>query len=137
MQCVEDYAKIGLPTDVEALVLMETDGHPTVVEDEAAKMIELARQQVQDALRTLSAETGERDDRTRLRLLTYAATARALPVKHPAMETFWETSAQRAHAITFIARQLYGTPPDLAHTCGLFCDVGVPLPVAVPLAPVR
>jgi len=39
-----------------------------------------ARQQVQDALRILSAETGERDDRTRLRLLTYAATARALPL---------------------------------------------------------
>ena len=41
--CVEDYAKIGLPTDVEALVLMETDGHPAVVADEAAQMKELAR----------------------------------------------------------------------------------------------
>ena len=41
--CVEAFAQIGLPTDVEALVLMETDGHPVVVEDEAAKMIELAR----------------------------------------------------------------------------------------------
>lgn len=44
LKCVEDYAKIGLPTDVEALVLMETDGHPVVVEEEAAKMSELARQ---------------------------------------------------------------------------------------------
>ncbi len=44
VRCVEDFAKIGLPTDVEALVLMETDGHPVVVEEEAAKMIELARQ---------------------------------------------------------------------------------------------
>lgn len=43
VQCVEDYAKIGLPTDVEALVLMETDGHPVVVEEEAAQMMELAR----------------------------------------------------------------------------------------------
>ncbi len=42
--CVEEYAKIGLPTDVEALVLMETDGHPVVVEEEAARMSELARQ---------------------------------------------------------------------------------------------
>lgn len=41
--CVEDYAKIGLPTDVEALVLMETDGHPAVVADEAAQMMDLAR----------------------------------------------------------------------------------------------
>lgn len=42
--CVEDYAKIGLPTDVEALLLMETDGHPAAVEDEASRMMEIARQ---------------------------------------------------------------------------------------------
>ena len=41
--CVEDFAKIGLPTDVEALVLMETDGHPAVVEEEATKMMDIAR----------------------------------------------------------------------------------------------
>lgn len=41
--CVEDFAKIGLPTDVEAVVLMETDGHPVVVAEEAARMMELAR----------------------------------------------------------------------------------------------
>lgn len=44
VRCVEDFAKIGLPTDVEALVLMETDGHPTAVEEEAAQMMALARQ---------------------------------------------------------------------------------------------
>ncbi|MEI6535437.1 MAG: FAD-linked oxidase C-terminal domain-containing protein [Verrucomicrobiaceae bacterium] len=42
--CVEDYAKIGLPTDVEALLLMETDGHPSAVTDEAARMMEIAKQ---------------------------------------------------------------------------------------------
>ena len=42
--CVEDYSKIGLPTDVEALVLMETDGHPVVVEEEAEAMMRIARQ---------------------------------------------------------------------------------------------
>ena len=36
IRCVEDYAKIGLP-DVEAILLMETDGHPTVVDEEAGK----------------------------------------------------------------------------------------------------
>lgn len=41
--CVEDYAKIGLPTDCEALLLMETDGHPAAVAEEAAKMEALAR----------------------------------------------------------------------------------------------
>ncbi|MCZ7640728.1 MAG: FAD-binding protein [Verrucomicrobia bacterium] len=42
--CVEDYAQIGLPRDCEALLLMETDGHPAVVEEEAARMVELAQQ---------------------------------------------------------------------------------------------
>ncbi len=41
--CVEDYAKIGLPTDCEAILLMETDGHPAAVEDEATRMVEIAR----------------------------------------------------------------------------------------------
>jgi glycolate oxidase len=42
--CVEEFARIGLPTDVEALLLMETDGHPAAVADEAARMLEIARQ---------------------------------------------------------------------------------------------
>ena len=33
VRCVEDYAAIGLPTDCEALLLMETDGHPAAVDD--------------------------------------------------------------------------------------------------------
>ena len=41
--CVEDYARVGLPTDCEAVLLMETDGHPVVVADEAARMEALAR----------------------------------------------------------------------------------------------
>ncbi len=43
IHCVEDFAKVGLPLDCEALLLMETDGHPAAVEDEAAKMVELAK----------------------------------------------------------------------------------------------
>jgi len=43
IHCVDDFAKLGLPRDCEALLLMETDGHPAVVEEEAAKMVEIAR----------------------------------------------------------------------------------------------
>ncbi len=43
IHCVEDFAKVGLPLDCEALLLMETDGHPVVVNEEAAKMEEIAR----------------------------------------------------------------------------------------------
>ncbi len=43
IHCVEDYARIGLPLDCEALLLMETDGHPAQVNEEAARMEEIAR----------------------------------------------------------------------------------------------
>jgi glycolate oxidase len=43
IHCVEDYAKIGLPLDCEALLLMETDGHPAVVAEEAAQMEKCCR----------------------------------------------------------------------------------------------
>src|SRR5688572_22756883 len=44
IHCVEDYAKIGLPLDCEALLLMETDGHPAVVAEEAAAMERICRE---------------------------------------------------------------------------------------------
>jgi glycolate oxidase len=43
IQCVEDFAKVGLPRDAEAILLIETDGHPSAVADEATKIEELCR----------------------------------------------------------------------------------------------
>jgi glycolate oxidase len=43
INCVEDHVKIGLPRDVEALLLIETDGHPEVVREEAAGIEEACR----------------------------------------------------------------------------------------------
>jgi glycolate oxidase len=43
IHCVEDFAKVGLPLDCEALLLMETDGHPAAVSEEATKMESIAR----------------------------------------------------------------------------------------------
>jgi len=42
IRCVEDYAHVGLPIDCSALLLMETDGHPAAVADEASQMAEIA-----------------------------------------------------------------------------------------------
>ena len=44
IHCVEDFAKIGLPLNCEALLLMETDGHPAVVAEEAAAMERICRE---------------------------------------------------------------------------------------------
>jgi glycolate oxidase len=43
IRCVEDFARVGLPTDCEALLLMETDGHPAQVAEEADQMVAIAR----------------------------------------------------------------------------------------------
>ncbi|MES2307622.1 MAG: FAD-linked oxidase C-terminal domain-containing protein [Verrucomicrobiota bacterium] len=43
IQCVEDYTHVGLPRSAAAILLMETDGHPASVDEEALKMAELAR----------------------------------------------------------------------------------------------
>jgi glycolate oxidase len=42
IQCVEAFSHVGLPGDAEALLLIETDGHPAAVADEAAKIETLA-----------------------------------------------------------------------------------------------
>ena len=44
IRCVEDFAHVGLPLDAEAILLMETDGHPTVVDEQAQQMEQIARQ---------------------------------------------------------------------------------------------
>jgi len=36
IKCVEDYAHVGLPLDVDAVLLIEVDGHPAQVEEDAA-----------------------------------------------------------------------------------------------------
>jgi glycolate oxidase len=50
IRCVEEFAHIGLPLDAEALLLMETDGHPAAVEDEARRMEHIARQNGADSV---------------------------------------------------------------------------------------
>lgn len=42
IRCVEDFAQVGLPVDAAAVLIMETDGHPQVVDEEAAAMAAIA-----------------------------------------------------------------------------------------------
>ena len=76
--CVEDYAHVGLPTDCEAVLLMETDGHPAAVADEARQMDALARRHGARDVRTA------RDEAEALQLASarrnaFAALARQRP----------------------------------------------------------
>ena len=58
IRCVEDFAHVGLPTDAAAVLIMETDGHPQVVAEEAAAMAKIAA--ARGAI-----EQGRRSDPTR------------------------------------------------------------------------
>ena len=60
-------------------------------------------------------------------ILTGFLTRNAIRINSQLIEHFWETSTRRALAMGYIARQLYGMDPDIAHTCGLFCHVGIPI----------
>ena len=60
-------------------------------------------------------------------ILTCLLTRNAIRIASPLIEHFWETSTRRAMAMGYIARQLYGMDADVAHTCGLFCHVGIPI----------
>ncbi len=43
INCVEDFAHIGLPRDIDALLLIEVDGHPAQVEDEAEAIFPICK----------------------------------------------------------------------------------------------
>lgn len=60
-------------------------------------------------------------------VLTGYVAQRALPVRNPQLQRFWERSTKRALAMGFMARRLPGMSPDVAHTFGLFCHVGLPV----------
>src|SRR5262249_52362460 len=78
IHCVEEFAKVGLPLECEALLLMETDGHPAAVAEEAAKMEAIAKKNGATQVRIA------KDDNEAARLATarrsaFSALARVAP----------------------------------------------------------
>ena len=76
--CVEDYAQVGLPRDAAAVLLMETDGHPAAVAEEAAAMAGLARRHGAREVRTAETEA-EAASLAAARRTAFAALARVAP----------------------------------------------------------
>jgi glycolate oxidase len=78
IRCVEEFAHAGLPLDCEALLLMETDGHPAAVAEEASRMAELAR--ANGATRVLVAkDEAEANNLASARRSAFSALARVAP----------------------------------------------------------
>jgi glycolate oxidase len=78
INCVEDYAKIGLPRDVGALLLIETDGHPEVVREEAEGIEVACRANNARTLRA-AADAKESDELFTARRMALSALARTKP----------------------------------------------------------
>lgn len=60
-------------------------------------------------------------------ILTGFLVRRSFPATSPLLEHFWVSSLRRATAMGYIARQLFDVDPELAHTCGLFCHIALPV----------
>ena len=100
IHCVEDFAKVGLPLDCEALLLMETDGHPAAVAEEAAKMEELAKANGAMEVR-VARDATEAAQLATARRSAFSALARLAPTT--ILEDATVPRSELAHMIRFVA----------------------------------
>jgi len=101
IHCVEDFAKVGLPLDCEALLLMETDGHPAAVAEEAAKMEDLARKNGALQVR-LAKDEAEATKLATARRSAFSALARVAPTT--ILEDATVPRSELAKMIRFVAK---------------------------------
>lgn len=60
-------------------------------------------------------------------LLMGLITRRAIKAEGPALSGFWDAATKRSLSMAKMAKAMRACPPDVAHTFGLFCDIGIPM----------
>jgi glycolate oxidase len=78
IRCVEEFAHVGLPLDAEALLLIETDGHPAAVADDAARIRGICEGTGATSVR-LAADSAEAARLATARRSAFSALARMRP----------------------------------------------------------
>jgi len=78
IKCVEDYAHLGLPTTIESILLIEVDGHPAVVHEDAERIITLCRKHRAHDVR-VAATADEAQQLRTARRAAFSALARVRP----------------------------------------------------------
>ncbi|MBT2696024.1 glycolate oxidase subunit GlcD [Bacillus sp. ISL-40] len=78
LKVVEEFAQIGLPTDVKAVLLIEQDGPPEVVERDLIKMAEVCKQENAVSIQVAASEA-EADALRTARRAALSAIARLKP----------------------------------------------------------
>lgn len=78
INCIEDYVKIGLPRDAEAVLLIEVDGKGSAVDDEANAVLEILKKNKSSFIKTASTESESLELKT-ARRSAFSALARQKP----------------------------------------------------------
>jgi glycolate oxidase len=117
IRCVEEYAHLGLPLNAEAILLMETDGHPAVVEEEARQMAEIARGHGATAVQLAKSEE-EAIQLAAARRAAFSALARVSPTT--ILEDATVPRSELANMIRFIQQ----TATKYQVTVGTFGHMG-------------
>ena len=100
IRCVEDFANVGLPTEAAAALIMETDGHPQVVAEEAAAMAAIAEARGAIAVR-IAADDAEANKLLSARRSAFSALARVRPTT--ILEDVTVPRSELAGMVAFIA----------------------------------
>ncbi|WP_438447719.1 FAD-binding oxidoreductase [Gorillibacterium sp. sgz5001074] len=77
IRVVEDFAKIGLPTEVKALLVIGQDGHPTVVDEDIRKIRDLCLEEAIDV--KVAQSDDDIDNIMKARRIALSALARMKP----------------------------------------------------------
>jgi glycolate oxidase len=117
MKCVEEYAHLGLPLSAEAILLMETDGHPVVVEEEAQQMAEIARNHGAMAVQ-LARSAEEANQLATARRSAFSALARVSPT------TILEDATVPRSELAKMIRFIQQTAAKYEVTVGTFGHMG-------------
>jgi glycolate oxidase len=117
MKCIEEYARLGLPLNAEAILLMETDGHPVVVDEEAQQMAEIARNHGAMAVQ-LAQSAEEANQLASARRSAFSALARVSPTT--ILEDATVPRSELANMIRFIQQ----TAAKYEVTVGTFGHMG-------------
>lgn len=78
IKCVEDYAHLGLPTTLESILLIEVDGRPSVVQEDAERVMMLCRKHRARDVR-VAATVDEANKLRTARRAAFSALARVRP----------------------------------------------------------
>ncbi len=117
IRTVEDYAKVGLPVDAEAVLLIEVDGIPEVVEKEAAKVMEVLKANKADEVK-MAKDAAERDKLWAARRAALPALAKLRPT------TFVEDATVPRNKVPDMIRAVNETAKKYNVTIGTFGHAG-------------